>query len=413
MTTITPSPIAVLHVLESLEIGGSERQLVNLVTRSDTRRFRHVVCTLSGGGPLVGALQAANVPVRELGIRSRGIWPVVHRLWRLVNEVQPDILHATLFRPGVAARVIGRVRNLPVVTSLVNTTYEPEWFLDNPELSPWKAKLAQALDQATCRWGDIFVAVSESVKISASRQLAISPDRLVVIPRGLNADHDPKALAADLDALRAELGLDGAYPVLLNIGRLVPQKGQQYAIQAMVDIVAKYPRARLLIGGEGWLRPKLEALVVALNLRDHVTLLGERSDVPALLALADIFVFPSLFEGAANALIEAMAASKPCVASRIPSLIEASGDGQAAVLVDVRSAFALAAGILRLADDPAQAASLGRLASRWVRNRLDYETVVARHEALYETLASGSRAARRAQARSVRPPDSGPERTKD
>jgi glycosyltransferase involved in cell wall biosynthesis len=388
-------PITVLHVLESLEIGGSERQLVNIILRSDTGRFRHVVCTVSGGGPLVDVLRARNVPVRELGVRSRGVWPVVRRLWQLVREVRPDIIHAALFRPGIAGRVVGRLCDLPVVTTLVNTSYEPEWFMDNPKLRPWKARLAHGLDRATCRWGDAFVAVSEAVKSSAVRRLAIPPRRVVVIPRGLSSDLDRAVRDADVDALRASLGLDGAYPILLNIGRLVPQKGQQYAIQAMAEVVAAYPSARLLIAGEGWFRPQLEALVAALGLRRHVTLLGERSDGPALLAVADIFVFPSLFEGAANALIEAMAASKPCVASRIPSLIEASGDGQAAVLVDVRSASALAAGVLRLANDRAQAVALGQVASRWVRNRLDYGTIVARHEALYETLAGKDAVGRR------------------
>ena len=378
--------ITILHVLEDLGTGGSERQLVSLVVRSDRAQFRHEVCALMDGGPQAEILRAAGIPIHVLGFGSGEIWPVAVRLARLVRQVRPDVVHASLFRPGVVSRLVGRLTGRPVVTTLVNTTYEPEWFLDNPRLSVPKARLARALERMTMGMGAWFIAVSESVKASAVRQLAVAPDRVTVIPRGIEfGTYGGEALDS---SGRAMLNLGNAFPVMLNVGRLVPQKGQRYAIQAMADIVSRYPKARLLVAGDGWLRPDLQQLIHSSGLSQHVTLLGDRSDVARLLRLADIFVFPSLFEGAANALLEAMAAGKPCVATRIPSIAEAARDGEAAVLVELRSPQALSAAILRLAGDREAAQALGESARGWVRNRHDYSNVVSQHESLYMRLGA-------------------------
>lgn len=221
------------------------------------------------------------------------------------------------------------------------------------------------------------------------RQLAIQGDRITVIPRALPPSGTLHGNGSTGE-VGAALGLRHAFPVILNVGRLVPQKGQRYAISAMPDVLARFPRAKLLIAGDGWLRPDLERLIESTGLAGNVVLLGDRHDVPVLLELADIFVFPSLFEGAANALLEAMAAGKPCVASRIPSLAEATSQGTVAMLVDSRSPQAIVAAILDLAERTDFSRALGRAAQAWVQSRHSQATVVAEHEALYERLAGGA-----------------------
>lgn len=378
--------INVLHVLEDLRTGGSERQVANLVAGSDSARFQHSVCTLKGAGPVARELAKANIPVYSLRCGPSGIWLPVLRLAKLAGHLRADLIHATLFRPGIVSRIVGALTRRPVITTLVNTSYESEWFQDNPRLSARKGRLAQALDRLSSRWGTCFVAVSESVKISAMRQLAIRSDRITVIHRAL----PPNGLSDgnDSDDVGATLGLGGAYPVILNVGRLVPQKGQRYAISAMPGVLARFPRAKLLIAGDGWLRRDLEHLIESSGLAGNVILLGDRNDVPALLKCADIFVFPSLFEGAANALLEAMAAAKPCVASRIPSLAEATRNGEVAVLVDVRSSQAIVDALLDLAERKEFSRALGYAAQSWVWARQSHAAVVKQHEALYERLAA-------------------------
>jgi glycosyltransferase involved in cell wall biosynthesis len=182
------------------------------------------------------------------------------------------------------------------------------------------------------------------------------------------------------------LGRPEACPIILNVGRLVPQKGQRYAIAAMPRVVAAHPHARLVIVGEGWLRGELQAQIRALGMESHVALLGERHDVSVLIQAADLFAFPSLSEGFGVALLEALGAGRPCVVSRIPALTEVTDDGRVALLVDARSSDALAAGIIRLAGDRGLAERLGDDAATFVRERYNVVTSMRSLERLYGTL---------------------------
>jgi glycosyltransferase involved in cell wall biosynthesis len=379
--------VTILHVLDDLETGGSERQLAAFLVRSDQSRFRHVVCALSEAGRFSDELVRAGIEIHTLGV-SFG-WDLrrsVSGLRRLVGQVRPDVLHATLYRPGLVSRFIGWRARIPVITTLVNTTYEPEWLLDNPNLDRRKVWAIQMIDRITSRWwGTWFVAVTETVRASAIRRIWVHPDRISVIRRGLL--FKPAPGETDRGAVRASLGWAGASPLILNVGRLVAQKGHQHLIRAMRPVVAAYPAARLVIAGEGPLRGELEALIAAEGLTGRVDLLGDRNDVDRLLEAADIFAFPSLYEGAANALLEAMAAEKPCVVTDVASLRELTADGKVALLAGLRSPGDIAAKILRLAGDPALAERLGRAAREAVIQRYDVDASVAALEALYMRLA--------------------------
>lgn len=348
---------------------------------------------LSESGRFATELLAANFPVHTLGVAPRkDLVRSVVRLWRLVRRVRPDILHATLYRPGIVSRVVARLYGRPVVTTLVNVGYEPEWRLDNPRLTRSKVWIAQAIDSLTAkRWGSAFVAISDNVKASAVRQLRLSADKISVIPRGVTSDGHPQVQDENIMEVRAAMGWANTYPLILNVGRLVPQKGQRYAILAMRNVTSTFPNARLVIAGEGWLRPTLEHLIRSEGLETHVTLLGERNDVEMLLRVADIFVFPSLSEGLGVALIEAMAAAKPCIVSRIPTLREVTGDGTVALLADPQSPSDLGEKLLRVAENRELAAQMGRAARGWVRERYDIQASVEGLEALYQKLVPTSR----------------------
>jgi len=380
--------ITLLHVIDTLGTGGAERQLTQFLIRSDRSRFRHVLCSLMGPQRFARDLTPAGIPFYTLGLNSRyDFLRGVIGLVRLARVLRPQIIHVTLYHASVIGRLMGRILGVPVLTTLVNTTYEPEWRMDNPHLKPWKVWALHRLDAVTARrWGTAFVALTPAVGRSATRTLGISPEKIAVVPRGFPFDEAPVVpLGDERRAIRDHLA-PNADPLLLNVGRLVPQKGQRYVIRAMSRVLRAFPHAHLLIAGEGWLRRDLEALIEAERLERHVTLLGERQDVDVLVALADIFVFPSLFEGFGVALLEAMAQGKPAVASDLLTIRDVTDGGKHARLVPIRSPDALAEAIIALATDRVEAATLGMGAFRWARERFDIRTSVAALEQLYEAI---------------------------
>ena len=167
--------------------------------------------------------------------------------------------------------------------------------------------------------------------------------------------------------------------VVGNVARLVEQKGQLTLVEAAPAILERFPEARFVIAGEGELRGELEAAAAGLPFE----FTGERDDVPELLAGFDAFAFPSLFEGLCLAVIEAQAAGVPVVATPVGGIRETVVDGETGLLVPLRDAAALAAGVCRLLEDRALAAGLAAEAKRRVLERFSVEKMVERTVALY------------------------------
>jgi glycosyltransferase involved in cell wall biosynthesis len=184
--------------------------------------------------------------------------------------------------------------------------------------------------------------------------------------------------------------LEDRYPVLLNVGRLSLQKGQQFAIQALVGIVQHYPQVKLLIAGDGPLESDLQTLITQLGLTAHVTLLGNRNDVPSLLRVADIFVFPSLYEGLPGSIIEAMQAGLPVIASDIPmmdGLVEHEVTG---VLTPPKDVEALTRAVCRLAENPQLAMQLAARAREVAAAEFAIDRIVRQMEGLYDAVLTAA-----------------------
>jgi glycosyltransferase involved in cell wall biosynthesis len=167
------------------------------------------------------------------------------------------------------------------------------------------------------------------------------------------------------------------------VARLSEPKGHIHMIDAMPDVLARFPDARLLLLGDGELRGSLMNRVQALGLADSVLFLGVRPDVPAVLALADVFVFPSLWEGTSLALLEAMGSARPIVASYIDGNRHLLTDGRDCLLVPPGQPGPLCAAVIRLLEDRGLAADLGARARRVALERFDIRVMLAAYERLW------------------------------
>lgn len=384
--------ITVLHTTAHLGTGGIARIVLRTAAGLDPERFRSSLCYLTPYNDFEEDCRRLGLAPACLGHRRPLHGPrTLARLGRLLLRHRVDLVHTHHVLDRLYAGLAARLAGVPVVTTLHNTS---------PPARPVRG-LRRRLGLSSTgglgdRWArqaaDRFVAVSQAVLRAQAEYLRIPAERAVVIHPGVDLEELAKPVPeAELRALRAALGL-GAGPVLLHVGRLHEQKGQSYLLEAMLGLRARHPDAVLLIAGEGEERPRLEALVRRHGLEAPVRLLGQRSDVPALLALADLFVFPSVHkEGLPVAVVEASAAGLPVVAARTGPLEEAVEDGVTGLLVPPRDAEALAAAAGELLDDPGRRIAMGRAGRRRAAERFSLAASVRALEALYESVLAERR----------------------
>jgi glycosyltransferase involved in cell wall biosynthesis len=276
-----------------------------------------------------------------------------------------------------------------LVTSLVNTPYELVR-LDDPEIRPWKLRTVRAIDGWTARHLTThFHAITHAVKGAAVRDLRIDASRVSVIERG----RDPQRLGGPSAERRAHareaLGLGDDRFVVLSVGRQEFQKGQWNLLEAIPQASARVPDLVALVAGRrGNASVRLEETARRLSLNGCANLLGHRDDVPDILAAADLFVFPSLYEGLGGALIEAMALGLPIVASDLPAIREVVEDGRNAVLVPAGSPRALSDAITDLAADQLRRHRMAERSRAIFLDRFTLERSSRRMVELFERVAS-------------------------
>ena len=389
----------ILHVVPGLGHGGAEHQLLMNIEQLEGSRFESHVVHLYPRTQLAPLIEAAGARVHSIACSGPfGTARRIVKLARLIRQLDVDLVHTSNVDGELHGGIAGRMAGVPVVGTLTNIANEPVRLVDNPFLNARKLRWAQRLRRLVLhRTHERYVAISNYVAQSTIRAVGLPPAAIEVIYRGL-PESGLEAEPHDVEAVRREFDMDRHYPVLLTVGRLVPQKGQRYLIAAMPEILRAHPRAQLLIVGMGLLEQKLREQVEALGLRSSARFLGRREDVPALMGAADMFVFPSLFEGLGVSLLEACASGLPCVASNVGPLPEVVEDGATGVLVPSQDPKSLAEAVSRLASDPDLMRRYGDAARTRVRQTFRIETSIAQLEALYEDvlrLRSGEAALRR------------------
>lgn len=373
----------VIYFIDSLARAGAEQSLVSLAPHYANRGVSLEVAYLHERPGLRDELEAAGgMAISLAGVGGRLGW--IQRARRLVLERRPDLIHTTLFEADIAGRVAGWLTRVPIVSSLVNVSYGPEQ-LTAPQLAPWKVRCAQLLDAGTARQVARFHAVSGHIAEVMALRLRIPPGKIDVVPRG----RDPRRLgtrAVDRRArARASIGVGVDTPLILAVARQEQQKGLDVLLEAVPRVLRHITSARVMIAGrEGSQTPVLRSLVAQLGLRNSVTFLGARSDVPELLCGADAFVLPSRWEGMPGALLEAMALEVPIVASDLPTVREAVGDGEIARLVSPGDPHALASAIVATLADPAGSRAMARRARARFLDQFTIERVADQMVEFYE-----------------------------
>ncbi len=361
-------PQKVLHLITELDTGGAQKALARLLAHLDQQRFDpSVVCLYNGDKTVAQEIRALDIPVTDLGMTTKWRWDTFWRLYRLLRREHPVILHTWMFHANLPGRLLGHLAGVPIVISSERTMGQE---------SGWR----YGLNRFTHPLADRITCVSQQVDDFVVQQVGIPRDKTVVIPNGIDLQ-DFDRLHTDQEA-RSRLNLPSEAPLIGTVTRLNPVKRLDVLLQA----VASLCDVHVVIVGKGPERARLETMVEQLCLVDRVHFVGHQQDVRPWLAILDVFVLPSDWEGMSNALLEAMAARLPVVATAIGGTPEVVVDGVTGLLVPPRDPGALAEAITRLLRDHDLRVRMGQAGRERVERRFSIEETVRLTEELYKTL---------------------------
>jgi glycosyltransferase involved in cell wall biosynthesis len=370
-----------LVLISGLAPGGAEQVTASFMIRLRRMGFGAPVCTVTSrhDGPLVDRLGEAGVERRDLGARRLADPRALARLLGLLRARDIDLVHAHGQDAGIlaaAARKIGKVR-------LVITRH----VLEEP-VGNWRERARASLSLRAFRQADTAVAVSSVAASDLSRLAALPLERIRVLHNGIDVDRyaDPDPAAAREELVQSlSLPADSRLVVLPAVLR--QGKGHDLLLDALPELRRRVPRVHVLFAGAGPLEDELRRRAEVHG--DRVCFLGHRTDMPALMAASDLVVLPSRSEALPTVLMEAAAAGRPVVATRVGGVPEVVEDGATGLLVPPGDPDGLAAAMGRLLQDAGMARDLGARARRRAAASFSLERQAERTLALWEEVMAG------------------------
>jgi glycosyltransferase involved in cell wall biosynthesis len=394
----------VLFLTESFHpiLGGGERHVRDLSRGLSASGIRATVITRrsEAGWPAEETLDGVRVlRVGPAGAARRGKYLMVPAAWRAAAREgrRHDVLVVRATRvlglPGLfAARAAGCA---VVMQPEVNGELSGEVYTWGTRYDrPWPRRLARGATAARnllLRDADAFVAMSREIE----REMlgaGVPPEKVLYNPHGVDTERFRPATPEGRAALRRRLGWTPDALVIVYTGRLLRGKGLETLVDAFASVAAGEPRARLVLVGSGQgqalsVEEPLRGRVGAAGLAERVTFTGRLDDVSDPLRAADVFAFPSRFEGLGISLVEAAACGLPAVGSRTGGIVDVLGDGRGGLLVPPGDTAALADALRALLRDPARRAALGAGAREVACERFDARDSLARYRFLFHELA--------------------------
>ena len=378
MTTTIPTTrripnhrIKVLHLITSLEVGGAQQGLLLGLPRFDPDRYEHVICSLMDRMRMAAQFRQAGIEVHSLGLRRKTDLAAALRLRTLLKQLRPDILHTYLLHSNVLGRIVGRLAGVPVIVSSERTI---------GQANRW-GRLATRLTNPLT---DAVEVNSETGARAIERDLGVPAGKIEVVRSGIDLD----AFGASLKRteIRSELGLTGDRHLVLYVGRLRRVKGVEHGIRAFASASVQHENMHMALAGEGEQLGYLRNLANELGISECISFLGVRNDLPDLFSAADSVLMPSLNEGFPRTAIEAMAAGKPVIATRVGGTPEAIVEGETGILVPSADIDAMASALVKLVGDRGLQSRLGKAGRRRAEQNYAVDNYVARLDGLYRQL---------------------------
>jgi glycosyltransferase involved in cell wall biosynthesis len=361
----------VLHIIDSLHLGGAQEVVLNLAT-CGSARFRHEVATMHGHGIYWDRLRQAGVKVHSLSPHKLVPLYLASIPWRLLAD-RPDILHCHLIPSNIIAKPLGALLGVPVVINHDHTN----------DTRRADSRLLLALDRFSNRFASHIVAVSASCRDFLITREFIPANDVTLVPNAIDLRRFSPA-AARRDHARLELGLPASALVVAGVGRLNPQKNFALFLDIAAQLAPRFPDLHFLLAGDGPEEKMLREKAAALGISDRVTFSGYVADTRLVYLAADVLLMPSRYEGLPMTLLEAMAMGLPVVASQLDGIAEVIGDGCEGFLVPSDDASLFVERTAALLQDAELSSRIAQNARAKIEASFSVERMTSAVEEIYD-----------------------------
>ena len=360
-------PIRIFYVIDTLDRGGTQTALYHLVDKLPAHRYRQRIYCLndSVNDDVLRKLQEAGAEVVVVGKWKLLFFVGLLRLYLDFRRLRPHVVQTYLSYGDLIGRVLARITGVPVLLSSIRAR------------NLAKRSFLFHLDRLTMPWVRKVVFNSKLVIPFSLERESVSSKQVVYIPNGVERKLGPKGY------FRKKLQIDTDIPVIGNVGRLDPQKGHIYLLVAFQRLLTSLSEARLILAGQGHLRDELDKEVAQRNLKEQVHFIGDCSDMGSFFSDIDLYVHSALFEGMPNAVMEAMAAGLPVVATDVDGTKELIVSGETGWLVPAEDPAKLAECMEYALMHSEEARHIGQAAARRMEDEFSVDKMARAYDRLY------------------------------
>lgn len=369
-------PIRVMHVIETLEIGGAENVLADLVNFCSPR-FVPYVCCLKTAGPVAAKLREGT-PVFVMNMSHGNDYSLPFRLARLFRHNRIDVVVSHGWGTYLESVLARRFSGARVMVHVVHGDFPPYpsgWLSDVKKLIRHRA---EGLFSAGVHQ---FVAVSQGVKNEIVRRTSIPLDRICVVHNGVRIGNKDPILGAQK---RTILGIKSEDVVIGSVGRLAPVKNYPSLLTVFAKVKKEFNNVKLILIGDGDERKSLEQISIHLGLEKDVFFLGQRDDVEDWMQAFDLFALSSLYEGISISILEAMSVYLPVVATDVGGNREVVVDGQTGWIVPPNDPEKMARAMLSLIRDRSLSLEMGHKGFERVKEEFNIEQTIKTYEKIFQ-----------------------------
>jgi len=339
-----------------------------MLCRLNRELFNFNICFLDGEGPIYEKYRRKGFVVYQLNYWKKPLYITFWNLFWLLKKNRYKIIHIFGLRANIIGRIIAKFTGCKIIIS------------SQRSIDTWRRWWHILLDKITSRWVTLYISNSYAAAIRLNRVEKIPAKKIIVIHNGIDVK---RFRSVKKGAVRSELNIPRKIPVISCVANFRIAKGHELLIEAIRKLRDKKVKFYLWLVGEGELKGKIKSKVKNLDLSDCVTFLGQRTDIPQILADSDIFALASLWEGMPGAIMEAMASKLPVVATAVGGIPELVIDGKTGFLVPPKDPEAMATAIIKLINDERLRKKMGRAGYWRIIKHFRLDDKVKQQEQIY------------------------------